>query len=511
VARDTKIVELTNNAVLAGQASDWAGARRQWLRLWKLTNSDFYLCMAIEASRLDGHISGLKYVRLISFERIFNAMKNQSCGELIALKLSDLNKISFDEYSLLLRNKKHFSDSTYRELIRIVGASPETLSFYQTLTEVKISPIRDIESASLKLLDAKTFSYKSKRSNSLGLMNWFRSNFKVRDWIQLEISAGNFGAGTDVIQINDIFYTDRLDYKNKLICDLRSDSHLVCMRGGAAVIKNWTCDSSYQIEDVLWMGYPGTENFGHFYAECLLRLAVASKGNANFFTRIAILEESNKKFGSFLKSLFPQIEIVELKRNKVYKGKNVRVIPSTFFLPINLNSRFRNQDLAWGDPRASWLLRELCRKALDQNESNSPQFASRIFLNRSTATNRLGNDEGKVEALLNQFGYQSVDPGELSPVEELNLLYFAKSIVGFFGSQLLLSSVARDLDLLIVIDSNSRPDIDLFILNINRNTKMKFDVIGNQSDKRRRYGENSIQRSEKLTPRNFKQLMKILD
>jgi capsular polysaccharide biosynthesis protein len=59
-------------------------------------------------------------------------------------------------------------------------------------------------------------------------------------------------------------------------------------------------------------------------------------------------------------------------------------------------------------------------------------------MNRNTAKYRMSRHEASVERLCVEHGFTSVDPSELSAMDELAMFLNAEALIGLFGSQVIL-------------------------------------------------------------------------
>jgi hypothetical protein len=401
------------------------------------------------------------------------------------------------------------NESTFRALVKHLIAHQKYRAFLLEYQVVPFSALRTIQGFRTTFYPKSKFERRAANFFA-NIMSTRRCQVEVQETSIISLPLALLGAGSDVIEYEGNFYLDRLDFAISDVYYPSADANLFEFQTNKVALKNWSQVSTGVIQDAIWLAYPGTSHWGHFFAEVILRLSVITQGNPDFNARVILLSDANRNFGKFLTILFPKIMIIEVTFGKLYEGVNIKVLPSTSFFPIKLNEKFTNQDLTWGDPRAIVLLRQLCWSALERNNFTKALFPKLIFLNRNSSGNRPSLVETSLICVSESYGYTSIDPGSLNPLEEINLCFYAEYVVGSFGSQLLLANIATNLRSMVIVDGNYRSDIGYFDLVCKHANRIDLKVIPCFKKRRNFFGENSIQQPIQNVDQLVVQLEKVL-
>ena len=510
--------QLIENAIAQAAQGNYRASSEFWRQAYVQTQNDFCYCMTLEALRLLGDYQLVVELKRITFSRIINCLSSQQAESLVAIKIQIKNFLPRSDLRLILRTFGRSSDLVNQALAKHLLSKlslkrkqfPELkrvkmLSFYENFsgeTRVKEKLIPSF----LRMNNFLEFVLGQKFIRKI----CGRSDH-VREAKSLCIADACLVGGSDSILIEKKYYFDRIDLPNAEYYDPNSDPLIVAFDSRHVLLQRLSQKETRNFENAYWLAYPATQNWGHFFIECVLRLAYASQGKREFESKVILLENVPKTFENFITCLLPNTKIQYVKIGEVCQIRDVHILPATTFFPINLNYRYEGQELRWGNSIPIDNLRELTKSALDFHHDLFPRFNSKVYLNRKSGIHRRSENDTLIGDAARSRGFQSIDPGSLDPLSELNLFYFAEDIVGLFGSQFFLGNIAKDLKKCIIIAESHRPDFFYFENSFKKFNGIDVDILKHDIPQYSVVGENAFQVSHKIATGTLTRLIELLD
>lgn len=203
------------------------------------------------------------------------------------------------------------------------------------------------------------------------------------------------------------------------------------------------------LQDGLWLGYPLSNAWGHWFCEFMTRIALFAANCQSPSFSAAIPSNTPTNFVDAIRFIWPDCSIV-------------RIPPGTKVL---LDGAFAiNAPVCYGHgihPSVSGHMRQLSaeplgiqalRKAIELRLSlRRGDPGLRLFLSRASATNGRANLDRMLSVQAAKLGYSVVDPSQLSVKEEFELALQIERATGLAGSQLLLTLLGREGSKLITV------------------------------------------------------------
>lgn len=473
---------------------------------------------------LENMVMTYETARILGLETVLNKLSK-------SLDIASILKVlgeDFADHALidLMRRKKGLSNNDSVEIQRLMKEGSEDL-----LRAIVARSMNDNLEVALGQSDLSLESYRSIRTISCNKTILSKSRFyRLSRRISVGFSFSNFIPGlhftrvrsieilhpkeievysqSDLVKYENLYFVDRIDYKNSKFLSLQNDSRIFAtnFRGELVVRKP---KEGKDLLRTLWAAYPATENWGHFFIEVLLRLAIACEAGAEFES-ISISDLVPDVFIDFIRFLAPSIEIIKVNGHSRYRLIDSFVIPSSVMLPYRFYCFPKGTNLLLIDPRAGKSFDALVQNSLSYIEENRFKNKPRFFLSRQNAKYRLTPQAAEIEDLASTSGYEVVDPGSLSVADEISLFINARHLVGYAGSGWLLSLVSHHLESAVIIGHDSILDsvasTALRKVNKGRYKYFKFSTkLGERS-----FSEPIVHQNPSMSQRDLVRLQKYL-
>jgi hypothetical protein len=265
----------------------------------------------------------------------------------------------------------------------------------------------------------------------------------------LELEEAMVTSESDAILVRGEWFFDAITYPNSSILDTTDDALVLAATMDQVAVPSVVPPGEVNLADGLWLAYPLTHAWGHFVLECLTRLAIFQASGVDAETNVMVSSLVPESFLEFARYVYPWARFTQVVPGASIKPARTWVIPSRSFMPGRFRWSHDGNQFPNLDPFGLTLLGAHMRESLDRNNARDPLFPPNVFLDRSQGMLRRSGSEAPVRAIAVEEGFHMVDPGTLSPEREVNLFVNAVDVVGFSGSQLILTtarnSPGRDL------------------------------------------------------------------
>jgi hypothetical protein len=197
-----------------------------------------------------------------------------------------------------------------------------------------------------------------------------------------------------------------------------------------------------EISNAFWLGYPLLDAWGHWVYEALFRIEIFSR-HAQFSSMPVVISDLVPiNFTDIAGELYPGINFIRLRPGTQVSSMSLWIAPIRTFQPHNVHWSEDGENLKCnGETELATDIRKRCAHN-SQFWDSLVQFPEKIYIARTSALYRKSRVENILEGIAKEFGFLVIDPGSLSPAEELRLFSGAKQIFGQTGSGMFLSFLA---------------------------------------------------------------------
>ena len=429
----------------AGRRGSWLEANLLWTELDRVDPTDLHRVMALETGRLAGFLPLSSLSARDSPVAIIRVLGADYAQHLLADLIRRRPSPEPQVLELIEQNFNPVPESIRRALIQVALDEPATARLLQLGAEMV--RLRSISSAPAQ----RTVSlYCGIEVDLPELQSLFEevpvgdSNLRAefRHTQILYIQRAVMTSESDAIEVDGDWYFDAVSYAHSHILDVTSDPIVLAASAENVAISppHLSTDS---IPSGLWLAYPLTHAWGHFVLECLTRLAILHAAEECDEETALVSRAVPESFLDFARYVYPWVKFVRVEPGASVQIVGCLIIPSRALTPGRFRwsadgNRYPNMD-----PLSLGLLGEHMRESLDRHGDSAPMFPSRVYVDRTSATYRRSNSENGVRAIAESHGFHVVDPGTLSPAQEVNLFVNAVDLCGFSGSQVLLTVAMR--------------------------------------------------------------------
>ena len=216
----------------------------------------------------------------------------------------------------------------------------------------------------------------------------------------------------------------------------RSDARILSAHRSVLRVKSSACDPDLEIDQAVWLAYPLSLSWGHWVRDILCRLVYLAQGLDLTHIPIIIDARVPQRFVEFALLLFPGTIFKRVEAGTRISATRLFVSPSRIF--ATHNPRWHLSGISTrvnAEPESFSRLRSVV-KHLNLPLDSDFQGVRKVYLSRDLALlQRSLHNITRLEDLLQRLGYQSIDPGSLTGIEQLSLFVGKKDFVGLDGSQ----------------------------------------------------------------------------
>lgn len=275
--------------------------------------------------------------------------------------------------------------------------------------------------------------------------------------------------GSDVLQSQGRYYVDNNAWPGARSQNLVNDSRLLALNKDRAIVA--TSDQVIEhVDQAIWLGFPMLENWGHWVYEGLLRLEVLAQEVDFADLPILVPASVPHSFFEVAQTVFPAARFRQVPHGSilaidecVYSPLRTYHAHNVFWSPDDEKLRLN------GEPQVGMAFRKRVRRELGWSPDRSVP-KQRIYLDRSLASYRTSRNAERMRSIAERAGFKVVDPGGLSPVEQLTMFLEAGAVWGQTGSGFFLTPLAAEGCSVMMVGSDFSQDWAGLALVVQRNT-----------------------------------------
>lgn len=270
----------------------------------------------------------------------------------------------------------------------------------------------------------------------------------------LKLKSAHAFSGSQVL-LDDLhgIFVDTAAMPGGITLDYRHDANLLGVTTNEVLVRiPHSFDlPSVELNGVLWLARPLASAWGHWFYECLTRVALFEQYvGCDDFT-VALPSDVPNEFLASLRFLWPECRYTLVPLGEFVKLVDSFVINSRVCTPHGiLPSINGHQHHLSCEPLGQSALRARVEKRVSA-VAVSHNLPNRVFLSREGAKNSRSNLNARLAEVARSAGYVSVNPESLSIAEEFALGFGLREATGLAGSQVLLTLVSGSLSKFIVV------------------------------------------------------------
>jgi hypothetical protein len=426
----------------ANRREQWLAGHALWSELDRQSPEPYSRIMALETARLAGVLPLIALEPRDSISAIITVLTAPHSENLLAdvirrsegVNAADLEllKTTYAPLSNVLRSAIAHAALRRPNLLKLIPLNAETvpIAVISAALAVSRSVVISSHRTSLPELDV-LFSDITLDQTELDAV------FRATE--VLELADVLVTSNSDALRVSGTWYFDAVTYAHSEILDVFADPLILAFSKDSVVIDS---DRSLPapVANAIWLGYPLTEAWGHFLLECLTRLAIIHSEGSRSSTVVIVNSKVPKSFLDFANVLYPWAVFAALEPGQSMMVSNCIVVPSRALTPTRFRWSEDGNAHAIMDGESLRQLGLHMQQASEQLEQSADHFATKVYLDRTAGNYRKSNSENQIRELALAHGFVAVDPGTLSPEQELSLFVHATHIAGFYGSQMILTA-----------------------------------------------------------------------
>ena len=430
----------------AGRREHWLEASCLWSALNRVDPGDFHRVMALETGRLAGLLPMVSLSEQDSPAAIVAVLGVAYSEHLLSEVIRRRPSMSQQELYSIEQQYHPLPEGMRRSLIyaALRDRDPDRLEHLAGRT-VPLLPISSAPARVSVTLSAEVKTLLPElRSTFTDITTGSRDiHAAFRQTLALRLERALVTSESDAIEIDGQWFFDSVSYPQSHILDTTADPIVLGVSGQEVAIEP-PASGAVPISSGLWLAYPLTHAWGHFLLECLTRLAILHATPEHEEENALVSSAVPESFLDFARYLYPWVKFTRLDPGASALVNRCWVIPSRALTPGRFRwsadgNRYPNMD-----PYSLGLLGAHMRESLDRHGDGASMFPKRVYLDRTSASHRRSDSENGIRAIAELNGFHVVDPGTLSPAQEVNLFVNAEDVAGFSGSQVLLTVAMRE-------------------------------------------------------------------
>jgi hypothetical protein len=238
---------------------------------------------------------------------------------------------------------------------------------------------------------------------------------------------------SDVILVDNCFVADQAGRSDGLGVDFSSDSRIISSNGGKVILSKSQFSQPIRLNRALFLGYPMSSEWGHFYQSVLGRLAYALEIYTDGDLDLILSSNVSQQGRDAILMMNPNLRLHFFDSGTELFVDELLMVPSRGYNPEEISAGNQMDMLRLTtDIDSMRIIRE--KFALVKGES-SPASAN-IYWSRKSATYRKGYADQVLEYLAGIHGLDIVDLGVLNFAEQCEIVSTATKSFGFRGSYL---------------------------------------------------------------------------
>jgi hypothetical protein len=247
--------------------------------------------------------------------------------------------------------------------------------------------------------------------------------------------------GSDLLESGGRYYVDNNAWPGARSQNLVNDSRLFAVESGQAIVAN-SGKAAESIDRAIWLGFPMLENWGHWVYEGMLRLELLAREPDFSQLDILVPVRVPARFLDVANIVFPSARFRRVVDDALYLIGECVYTPLRTFHAHNVFWSQDDEKLRLnGEPQLAVDFRERVRREVGAG-SDGKTSTERVYLDRSLASYRVSRNAARLRETAASHGFKVIDPGELTPLEQLQMFLSAKAIWGQTGSGLFLTPLA---------------------------------------------------------------------
>lgn len=252
--------------------------------------------------------------------------------------------------------------------------------------------------------------------------------------------------GSDIFMYGgEKVYLDNNSWLGARSHNLINDSMLLA-RSPQQVILRDRNDVDIILPAAFWLGYPLMNAWGHWMHEGMMRIEIFSRHPDFIQVPVVIPDDVPEGFCETARLIYPGIRFLRYKNGSHLVTKKLYISPSRTFHPHNVFWSKDDETLRLnGDPNIAIEFSKRVRSRVSEikKSEGSPDFPSKVHVSRSNASYRASRNSELFSKLAGDNGFFSVDPGNLTSLEQLFLFSGSSRLFGQSGSGFYLATVAK--------------------------------------------------------------------
>jgi hypothetical protein len=252
--------------------------------------------------------------------------------------------------------------------------------------------------------------------------------------------------GSDIfMDCNERVYLDNNSWLGARSHNLINDTMLMARSPKEVIIRSRN-DVDITLPAAFWLGYPLMNAWGHWMQEGMMRIEIFSRHPDFIQVPVVIPDDVPEGFCETARLIYPSIRFLRYKNGSHLMTSRLYIAPSRTFHPHNVFWSKDDETLSLNvDPNIAieFSKRVRSRVSIIKKSEGSPEFPSKVHLSRSNASYRASRNSELFSKLAEDNGFLSVDPGNLTSLEELFLFSGSSRLFGQAGSGFYLATVAK--------------------------------------------------------------------
>ena len=334
------------------------------------------------------------------------------------------NRLNFKE-KIVFGNSAKFTDShfTWKDICELINE--DSLTYY---------PSVDLTIPSINVIHADTPYHHEEQK------------YTYKPSTLIELNNVETTIESDYLKTKNQIYLDNNSWPGALNHNYVNDSRILAI-SPTQVALSLENGLSVEIPEAFWLGYPLLFAWGHWMYEGMMRLEVMARHPRFGTAPILVSSRVPNNFLDFAKTIFPNVQFKTFESSTIIKATKLYVTPLRTFHAHNVYwSESGELDRLNGDPilASDFRARVTSRLGEIRKHQSVVEFPKSIFLARNLSNYRKSRVAPVLSDLAEKKNYFAIDPGSLTPVEQLSLFLNANQIMGQTGSGMYLTVLAEE-------------------------------------------------------------------
>jgi hypothetical protein len=238
---------------------------------------------------------------------------------------------------------------------------------------------------------------------------------------------------SDAIFVDGQFVIDQAGQLGGLGVNFNSDTRIRSANNSKVIVTTTRPVNQIRVKKGLFLAYPMTHAWGHFYRSVLSRLAFALEMYLDGDLDLILSSRVTQAGRDAIQMLHPKLRLHFFDPNTEIVVEELLVVPSRGFAPEEIMPGFEtDKNRLTTDIEAMRLIRSRFQQIFKADISTG----NSLYWSRGTANYRKGNSDKILEQRARGLGLDIADLGNLSILDQGRIVAHAKTSFGFYGSHL---------------------------------------------------------------------------